>query len=53
MKLKYGKNKLTENQNLWLSRLNHYGYAAVVCYGWQEAASCICDYLGINRIGLN
>lgn len=53
IELKYGKNKPTENQNLWLSRLNHYGYAVVVCYGWQEAAGCICNYLGIDRMGLN
>ncbi len=52
IELKCGKNKPTENQKLWIKNLNEHGYAAVVCYGWQEAANCICDYLGIERMTL-
>jgi hypothetical protein len=51
IELKYGNNKPTKNQITWLNNLKHYGYAAVVCYGWQAAAKCICNYLNVDVVG--
>lgn len=49
IELKVGKNKPSENQKKWISDLNDQGYLAVVCYGWEEAAKVISDYLGIGK----
>ena len=46
IELKVEKNKPTELQLEWLAALKQQGYAAVVCYGWQEAANIIEKYLG-------
>ena len=48
IELKYGRNTTTDKQNEWLERLTEQGYLAVVCYGWQEAADVIRDYLGMG-----
>ena len=48
IELKVEKNKPTELQLEWLAALKQQGYAAVVCYGWQEAANIIENYLGGN-----
>ena len=45
IELKVGKNKPTDTQKLWLDRLKLCGYAAVVCYGWQQAKCAIEQYL--------
>lgn len=45
IEMKYGKNKLSENQKQWLSDLRKQGYAAEVCYGWEQAAEMITKYL--------
>lgn len=45
IELKVGKNKPTDTQKLWLDRLKFCGYAAVVCYGWQQAKCAIEQYL--------
>lgn len=47
IELKYGKNKLTEKQKEWIAALSKQGYKAVVCYGWEDARTEICDYIGI------
>ena len=45
IEMKSGKNKTTPEQNEWLSALENYGWAAVVCHSWQEAAEVIVNYL--------
>lgn len=45
IELKYGKNKPTAEQNGWMYALRRQGYAAEVCYGWQEAMELITKYL--------
>lgn len=37
--------RLSNEQMEWLGRLRKQGYAAYVCYGWQEAAGVIHGYL--------
>lgn len=48
IEMKYGKNKTSENQNIWLKALAAQGYAAAVCYGWQEAQELITKYLELR-----
>lgn len=45
IELKYGKNKATEKQIEWLSKLNKQGYKALVCNGFEEAKKAIEDYI--------
>lgn len=47
IEMKFGKNKTTNFQDEWLKNLNKQGYAAVVCYGFDDAAGVIKEYLGI------
>lgn len=48
IELKVGSNKPTQLQKKWLSNLNEQGYLAVVCYGWQEAADQLINYLELE-----
>lgn len=48
IEMKYGKNKPTDNQKIWLSDLDGQGYKAVVCYGFEEAKKAIEDYLALK-----
>lgn len=43
------KSKLSEEQQEWLLSLHCENYAAMVCYGWEDAAKAIISYL--NGIG--
>lgn len=45
IEMKYGKNKTSKNQDIWLENLQKQGYVALVCYGWQEAKEVILKYL--------
>lgn len=45
IEMKWGKNKVTENQSQWLEELRRQGYKAVVCYGSDEAIRVIEEYL--------
>lgn len=45
IELKVGKNKPSEKQQQWITRLREQGYDTVVCYGWEAAAEHILDYL--------
>lgn len=45
IELKAPKGKVSENQADWLAGLNRYGNKAVVCYGWEQAALEIKNYL--------
>ena len=48
IELKVGSNKPTQLQKKWLSSLNEQGYLAVVCYGWQQAAEQLINYLELE-----
>lgn len=37
--------RVSEAQTWWLDKLRDQGYAAFVCYGWEEAAQVLQDYL--------
>ncbi len=45
VELKVGKNKTSENQDKWLSKLEEQGYKTIVCYGADNAIETIKDYL--------
>lgn len=45
IEMKAGRNKPTELQKKWLADLQEQGYLAAVCYGWEEAARLLTDYL--------
>ncbi len=45
IEMKFGKNKLTENQDKWMTALQAQGYYCMVCYGWDAAKTTIEDYL--------
>ena len=38
----------TDAQNTWLQMLGKYGNKAVRCYGWEEAAKVIVEYLELS-----
>ena len=48
IELKVGSNKPTPLQKKWLSNLNKQGHLTVVCYGWQEAAEQLINYLELE-----
>jgi len=45
IELKVLPNRPTAEQAWWISRLKAEGYAAAVCYGWDEARDAIVEYL--------
>ncbi len=47
IELKSLKGRPSPEQQDWIAKLQVYGYAAHVCYGWQHAAKVICAYLSI------
>lgn len=49
IEMKYGKNKPTEKQKEWLSKLALQGNFTAVCYGWESAAKLITDYLNLKE----
>ena len=48
IELKSSKGKLSDRQSIWLAVLFGFGYEVKVAFGWQEAATAIADYLGIE-----
>ncbi|MCK4782151.1 MAG: VRR-NUC domain-containing protein [Desulfobacteraceae bacterium] len=48
VEMKFGKNKLTDNQVIWKKNLEELGHRVVVCYSWVDAANEIMAYLGIS-----
>lgn len=42
----------TETQLHWIAKLNKVGYLAVVCWGWEEAWTVICDYLDLKHTSI-
>ena len=49
IEMKYGKNKVTDNQDWWLKELKSEGYECAVCYGYEPAKSVILDYLEMKK----
>jgi len=47
VEMKFGKNKLTDNQVIWRKNLEGLGHKVVVCYNWRDAANAIMEYLCI------
>lgn len=45
IEMKFGKNKLTDNQKVWKKYFEEEGFATAVCYEWYEAKDVIIDYL--------
>lgn len=45
IEMKYGKNKPTKYQQMWIDYLNSAGYLAVVCYSHEEAFSVLMKYI--------
>lgn len=45
IEMKYGRNRLTQEQARFLSAVTLQGYLTAVCYNWQEAAAVITGYL--------
>lgn len=37
--------KITKSQETMIELLNHQGYLAIVCYGWEEAANEVKEYM--------
>ncbi|MBP5363390.1 MAG: VRR-NUC domain-containing protein [Ruminococcus sp.] len=49
IEMKYGKNKVTENQSRWLDMLKREGNKTAVCYNFEEAKEVITEYLKADR----
>lgn len=39
---------ITQSQSTWIQLLGKYGNAAYICYGWEEAAKVIEEYLELK-----
>lgn len=50
IEMKWGKNKPTETQQVWLSALRSEGYLTRVCYSAEEAKGEILEYLGVREV---
>lgn len=48
IEMKYGRNKLTENQQAWALALRQYGYDVAVCWSFEEARDHIEAYLHLE-----
>lgn len=48
VELKYGKNKLSDNQKQWLTLLGGQGYFAVACRGGDQAFQTLLNYLSLK-----
>jgi uroporphyrinogen-III synthase len=50
MEMKFGRNKLSENQSVFKETLQQYGasYNWVVCYCWTDAVKTIAEYTGME-----
>jgi hypothetical protein len=48
IELKTGAGRLSKDQRAWVTFLLHQRYRVHICYAWEEAVTCICDYLGIT-----
>lgn len=46
IEMKAPRGTVSENQKIWLERLSAMGYAAVICFGFEEARTAVLRYLG-------
>lgn len=49
IEMKFGKNKVTPEQEQWLAYLQDVGYMTAVCYSWAEARNVILFYLEVSE----
>ena len=49
IEMKAIKGKLSMNQLTWIEALKKQGYHVMTCYGFNEAANVISDYMGIKK----
>ena len=49
VELKYGKNKLSDNQKQWLASLSCQGYFTAACWGGDQAFQTILNYLELKN----
>ena len=45
IEMKVGKNTTSDSQEWWIEHLRKQGYKVAVCYGWEEAAAELTEYL--------
>lgn len=45
IEMKAGKNVPTDKQKEWINAVHRQGYAAEVCYGWEQAARILENYI--------
>ena len=50
IEMKAGKGKPSKEQREWLYRLKGAGYAAGVCWGWEQAKRVVERYLGTSGL---
>jgi len=50
IEFKFGKNKLTANQQAFREFIVSQGYAAAAAYSWREAANTLADYLELDLL---
>ena len=51
IELKTPEGRLSAEQEAWLNEMSASGYAAHVCYGWEEAVQRIDEYMGNKANG--
>lgn len=49
IEMKSAKGKLSMDQLKWIEALKKQGYYVVTCYGFNQAADVISDYMGIKK----
>ncbi len=47
IEMKYGKGKLSDNQDVWLNHLIAQGYFCMVCYTWTSAQEQLETYMSL------
>lgn len=50
VEMKFGKNKLTEEQEAFRNHCEAEGYCCVIAYDWKSAYQAIMDYMGLVPI---
>lgn len=49
IEMKFGRNKLTEEQEAFRSHCEAEGYYCIVAYSWQDAYQAIMGYMGLEK----
>lgn len=45
IEMKYGKNTTSEEQKMWITKLESAGYAVAICWSFEEARDKVIDYI--------